>query len=278
MNPSIIIIIILTIILVFIYILSPSSSLPDKPFVYLPTSSVSKVTCANTKQSCQSNDDCNNTCNDVEQMSCVSTSTYGNVCLPKEPDTYCNTEKGGLNIWTGYGFTDQSAWSCMCQYPEYFIGEHCDKPNPYFCTGGTIDNSKGLYDTSCSCPDGTTKMYRAQTNVPFCAISTPSPSLEYGLTGNISKRPSWENIYINNGSQWANHIYSEMYNKSDTTGLINKIQTIIGTSPTLTTTIVSNLCKMTPSPDNLCINNTSVGFSPENFDTVTYTYYDNSYF
>jgi hypothetical protein len=121
-------------------------------------------------------------------------------------------------------------------------------------------------------------MYRAQTNVPFCAISTPSPSLEYGLTGNISKRPSWENIYINNGSQWANHIYSEMYNKSDTTGLINKIQTIIGTSPTLTTTIVSNLCKMTPSPDNLCINNTSVGFSPENFDTVTYTYYDNSYF
>jgi hypothetical protein len=146
---------------------------------------------------------------------CISTTQYGKVCLPREPDNSCNTDKGGIKLWTGYGFTEKQDWSCFCEYPEYYTGPNCNDINPYYCTDGKIDPTKPLQDESCICPPGTEKMYRATTNIPFCAKTLPKDGGGmYGLKGNIKKSPNWINIIINRDQdkfKWADQIYNELY-------------------------------------------------------------------
>lgn len=272
---KIILIIMIGLVCVFaaIYTLIPSRVADTDMFIFTESTSKFSVKCKNVKQPCQSNIDCAQSCSEKELI-CVNTPSYGNVCLPSIPDTSCDTSKGGLPIWTGYGFSETQVWNCMCQFPEYFVGPHCSTPNPYYCTGGSIDQNN-LSDTGCTCPSGTTKMYRANTNVPFCGDNTPTATMKYGLTGNMMIRPSWNNIYVgsNDPNEWVSYIYDELYNSNDQkTSILPKILAIIGTSKTLSSDIANKLCNISPTPDNLC----SSLFTGDVSES-SYTYYDNSY-
>ena len=264
------------ILLVFIFFILPSTKETSK--IVINTSKKSaKVNCSQTKQSCQQDEDCLNTCSDSEKLYCAPTDNYGKVCLPKKPDGTCNKEKGGIQIWTGYGMTDSQRWGCICEYPEYYNGKNCDTPNPYYCTDGNIDPSKPLQEESCTCPDKTIKMFRASTNVPFCASNDSSKGGgEYGLVGNIQKSPNWLNISISTKDKdsWPQKIYDELYDKSDQTKtVIPQIENIIGDNQTLTTDLAKQLCAIQPKPDHLC----DVDF-PEIKNEMIYTYYNKSYF
>jgi hypothetical protein len=266
------------ILLVFIFFILPSTKETSKIIINTSKKSA-KVNCSKTKQSCQQDQDCLNTCSDSEQLTCVSTDNYGKVCLPKVPDGTCNKEKGGISIWTGYGMTESQRWSCICEYPEYYNGEHCDIPNPYYCTDGTIDPSKPLQDESCSCPEKTRKMFRASTNVPFCASTDKDKGGgEYGLLGNIKESPNWENISIipKDSDSWAQKIYDELYDKDkykdQKEEIIKNINSVINDKTILTKDLAEQLCKLEPKPDHLC------NISFPKIDEMIYTYYKNSYF
>ena len=269
-----IIMISLVCILVSIYSLLPSCVADKDMIIFSESVSKSKVNCKNVKQPCQTNTDCSESCSEQELI-CVNTPSYGNVCLPSIPDTSCDTTKGGLPIWTGYGFSETQGWNCMCQFPEYFVGPHCSTPNPYYCTGGTVDPTN-LSDTGCTCPSGTTKMYRANSNVPFCGDNTPNATMKYGLSGDMMIHPSWNNIYVgsNDINEWASDIYNELYNSSNQkASILPKIKEIIGTSKTLSSDIATKLCSILPTPNNLCPSS----FKDGEVSEALYTYYDNSY-
>ena len=261
------------ILLVFIFLILPSSTKETSKIVINTSKKSAKVNCSQTKQSCQQDEDCLNTCSDSEKLSCASTDNYGKVCLPIVPDGTCNKEKGGIPIWTGYGMTESQRWSCICEYPEYYNGRNCETPNPYYCTDGIIDKSKPLQDESCICPEKTTKMFRASTNVPFCASTDESKGGgEYGLFGNIQKSPNWQNISIKSGN-WSQKIYDELYDKSDQTNtVVNTISGIIDGNQKLTTDLAKKLCDIQPKPDHLC----DVPF-PDIKNEMIYTYYNKSY-
>lgn len=265
--------------LIIIYFLLPSTKETSKTVIN-PSNTSSKVKCSQIKQSCQTDNDCSNTCTE-EQLSCISTDNYGKVCLPSVPDSSCNKEKGGIPIWSGYGMTDTSRWSCICQYPEYYNGPNCDLPNPYYCTDGQIDPTKSLQDESCICPEGTKKMFRASTNVPFCAqIDQNKGGGEYGLLGNIYSSPDWRNISIQSVN-WEQKIYDELYDKPDTNNLITKqIYDIIYdktnkkyVGSVLTQDLAKKICSISPKPDHLC----DQPF-PTFKNEMIYTYYTKSYF
>jgi hypothetical protein len=264
--------------LITIYFLLPSIKETSKTITN-PSNTSSKVKCSQTKQSCQTDNDCSNTCTE-EQLSCVSTDNYGKVCLPSVPDSSCNKEKGGIPIWSGYGMTDDSRWSCICQYPEYYNGPNCESANPYYCTDGQIDPTKPLQDESCICPEGTTKMFRASTNVPFCAQKDGQKGGgEYGLLGNIYNSPDWRNISIQSVN-WEQKIYDEMYKNLDKDNITGQIYDIIYDKPNnkykslvLTPDLATKICAIIPKPDNLC----DIPFPP-NKNEMIYTYYTKSYF
>jgi hypothetical protein len=263
------------ILLVLIFFILPSTKETSK-IVINTSKKTAKVNCSQTKQSCQQDQDCLNTCSDSEQLTCVSTDNYGKVCLPRVPDGTCNKDKGGIPIWTGYGMTESQRWSCICQYPEYYNGPNCDIPNPYYCTGGTIDPSKSLQDESCSCPENTKKMFRASSNLPFCAsIIESEGGGKYGLAGNIQKSPNWKNISIStkDNNSWSKKIYDELYDKPDQTNITQEISGIIKDKQTLTTDLATKLCGLQPKPDHLC----DVPF-PKIENEMIYTYYNKSYF
>lgn len=247
-----------------------------------PGMTSAKVTCSSVKTPCVSDESCKVSCNE-ESLKCVDLSKYGSpgvngggsVCLPETPDsTKCNVQKGGSQVWTGYGFADKQEWSCLCSQPGYFNGVACEEQNLSFCTGGTValspDNK--ITDDICTCPTGTKKLYRVENNIPFCAPSTKTDYEQEGMAGNYEKSPNWNNIYIkvsNDINEWASKIATEIGE-----GNVSKIVYILNKYPDknfLTQEIRNDLCGSYPD-SNLC--NQSF---PTNLPTVHYTYYENTY-
>lgn len=284
MNINTIFIIIAIILLLLIFLMIPSLQKMVKVNIN-PSRTSNKVNCVNQKKSCKNDNDCQSSCNE-EQLKCISTTQYGKVCLPSEPDNSCNTQKGGIKLWTGYGFTEKQDWSCFCEYPEYYTGANCEVTNPYYCTDGMIDPTKPLQDESCICPSGTEKMYRATTNVPFCAKTLPEDGGGmYGLKGNITKSPNWTNIIIKRDTDiWVNDIYNELYKNSLNKNQIkNNIKNILDNNNNninkLSYDIVKQFCNIDPKPDYLCnpLCNEE-DFNKFNINESIYTYYKNAYF
>lgn len=282
-----------------------STSQDTTKTVVNPSVSSKKISCSTVRTPCDPNNanSCSQVCNDPEEMMCVNLDQLqpsdknvnggGYVCLPKSPDTTkCDQNKGGAYVWTGYGFTDQQDWSCLCTRPEYFNGPTCDNQNPSFCSGGTLDMTKPMGNDMCICPPGTKKMFREYGNLPFCASTDPQKGGgDQGLYGNIESYPSWVNVYYDIGfdpskpvqdrTTWAQAIANELYKQNPTSTQITNIQTILNKYPKvyqLNQDIVNNICGLSDvGQTELCRNNIPQGFNPNYEAVVSYTYYDNAY-
>ena len=297
-TPILILLGILTIIFIWLWytIYSQKSRGTDRTVVIPSTSSQGiKKKCISTRTPCDKYDpnSCNNSC-DEQNLICVDLSTVGDssggsVCLPTEPDTSCNIQNGGVNVWTGYGFTETQGWSCLCQHPEIYNGEHCTNLNPSFCSGGSLDSTKSFTDPNfCTCPSGTKKLKRVMGNTPFCASTVPNSGELYGLAGNM--KGTWEDIYTNiNGANnlyndWSANIASLLFglnytdkNKSDIQNILLGVDST-GKLGYLTPDIANKFCAMSGVSNKFCSQsggtvNFPIGFTP----VVSYTYYDNSF-
>jgi hypothetical protein len=251
-----------------------------------------KVDCTVRKTLCDPDDPqaCSSACNNVEEMKCVKLND-DYVCLPSAPDKSCNAAHGGLDVWTGYGFTDQKGWSCLCTEPQIFGGEHCDTPNPAYCGGGamsvipasdprcTPENGYQFFNTfcvKCDCPAGFTKMMRAVDNTPICVSNTAAGGGGYmGMLGNYVQSPDWRNVYYNvstaNNNDWAGMIAKEFsYGEpSKVVAVLNKY----GTPTTLTSSITTDLAALAPT-----VFASRTPFDPNyREDRVSYSYFNNLY-
>lgn len=297
-----------------------SSLYNTTPIIVNITEGKSQKNCKNIRTPCDPKDPnaCNNSCTE-DELTCVSLDSInpqggskfnggGNVCLPQPVNIDCNSDKGGVLVWTGYAEVNDQTWSCLCMYPDRFNGPGCNNVSPGFCTGGTVNTSNlsGKYpdDSLCTCPSGTRKMVNSYNNLPFCA-----PSF---LSGNQFEPPNWSNIYFNPSfktsatnppditQSWSQNITNEIYypnnldldsntdsNKSFTQ-ILSNINPGDQESPldlqTLTLSasdeICSSACKkpfvLTPNEKMCdCKNNSSTNYSDQikSLNTVFYTYY-----
>lgn len=252
-----------------------------------PSTTYIKNNCSSVRTPCDKTDrsSCSTQCSNTEEMSCVDMDDgSGSFCLPSNVNTPCNLDNGGIRVWTGYGFTEQQGWSCLCSHPEYFSGPSCDTKTPSFCTNGNLDTttpSKKFTDEMCTCPSGTQKMYREYGNTPFCASVNKDSPINY--IGNYVAYPNWQNIFYNpkptaqDYTEWAKVIAYEMYgNVTDKTqpilAYLNKFK-----SPKvfqLTTDMVNGLCDL--SVDG---NLKKDSFQPDKYlkNEVRFSYYDNNF-
>jgi hypothetical protein len=249
-----------------------------------PSTTYMKNDCSSVRTPCDKTDrsSCSASCNNTEEMTCVDMDDgSGSFCLPSNVKTPCNLENGGIRVWTGYGFTEEQGWSCLCSHPEYFSGPSCDTVTPSFCTNGNLDMSpsKKFTDDMCTCPDGTEKMYREYGNTPFCATIKKDSPINY--IGNYVAYPNWQNVFYNpkpkaqDYSDWAKAIANEMYGNTD------KIQPILAylnkfTTPKvlqLTTEMVNGLSDAFKDG-----NLRADSFHPEKYlKEVRFSYYDNNF-
>jgi hypothetical protein len=315
MNYFIIFLIIfLTVLFLYIWhtMSSTLSSSSDK-FIFNPMSAQSKATCVNTKTPCDPNDSnsCNNSCTEQELM-CVNLDDYqpsitksgeapkninggGHVCLPSRPNLDCNFNNGGAIVWTGYGFTENANWSCLCTEPSVFSGPSCKTQNPSFCSGGTVtvDPNKSFdYNNLCNCPSGTVMLYR-DNNIPICVPNVPNVGQGYkGLAGNRDN--TWVSLLVNpnkgdNCVNWSQEISSELNISS-----VPVLEILLNSklNPSIPPVILTQqqadaICKIpefssktqfkkycTPSPDGSYV---ASNFTLPNDLVVNYTYYDNTY-
>lgn len=302
MNPILILLGVLTIIFCWLwYSISSQTSKGDQRTIVIPSTASPKNKCVSVKTPCDKQDpnSCDNSC-DEEGMYCVDLSEYGDksggsVCLPLKPNIDCNVQNGGINVWTGYGFTESQGWSCLCQHPEIFGGPHCENQNPSFCSGGNpLDMTKDFSDPNfCTCPANTQKMTRTTGVTPFCASTDPANGGgKYGLAGNL--KGTWKDIYINimppNDlyQYWSAKIAYSLFGANPTKQDFDNVLQILlatdssGSLPNLTQNIATQLCNI-PGVDlaeGFC--SQSVPSAPINFPTgyspeVSYTYYDNSF-
>jgi hypothetical protein len=248
------------VILVLIDTLSKKNKLTNtSPTMINPVNNPLAKDCLSERVACNPKDpsSCSKSCNNVQEMKCVILDNItspegkainggGYVCLEDYPTIKCNIDKGGVYVWTGYGFTNNQTWDCYCMYPEFFGGPGCETVNPDICAGGTVDVSKlnGSEPTSdiCTCPPGTTLLLRGDTNTPYCESTDPSKGGGmYGLAGNLHSSPDWRNVLfrkpvVSSGSiapetttQWATDIVQELTASYDpgnptTQGLVKTVQ------------------------------------------------------
>ena len=254
------------------YVISKSSSPPQKGSTIIPYQGSKSVDCSSTKTLCDpSNPTSCQTCLNTGEMQCVPLNGE-NVCLPKQPDISCNTKNGGQYVWTGYGMTQDQEFVCLCTRPEIFNGPSCDTPNPAFCSQGSVDMSKYETDKICTCPKDT-KMLLRKDNSPFCVSTDPAKGGgENGLYGNFKPHPDWHNVFFNpsdkDNTTWAQNIAHEFeYND------VNKIVGILNANPVqkLTQNIVSQLSDL----PNFKKSNTP--FDPNYKPVVSYMYYEDAY-
>lgn len=282
--------------IVIVYEFKSSLSAPSKGSVLVPDSNVStKVDCSVKKTTCIPEDptSCQNSCSGPEEMKCVKMNTEY-VCLPKGPDVSCNKDHGGINVWTGYGFTDQKEWSCLCTVPQLYGGPSCDTVNPAYCGGGNleviqkndpkckIENGYQIYNNmcvKCNCPTDYGLVMRAEDNTPMCVSKTVQGGGGYmGLYGNYVKSPDWRNVYYNIDSKtndpWSTLISKEFY-YSDTPKIKAVLDKYISSNKLpdkLTQNIVNDLAGLSSNFKS------NTPFDPNyKEDKVSYMYFDNVY-
>jgi hypothetical protein len=207
--------------------ITKKSSAPDVGKPFIPFTSEKTKTCSSEKVPCDPNspNSCN-ICNDPEHMKCVKVPNGDSVeylCLPKEPDINCNAQNGGRYIWTGYGFTQQKDWQCLCTKPEIYNGPTCEIKNPSYCSNGTITDINNPLRTICQCNPEKNKLLFRDNNTPMCVPYLPQDGGgENGLYGNYYKSPDWRNVYFmrSDKKQWANDIATE-FNYQDEGSIFN---------------------------------------------------------
>jgi hypothetical protein len=246
---------------------------PEVGKPYIPFTSSAKIMCSDEKVSCDPNDSssCRNQCMDPAEMSCVKMNNEY-VCLPKKPDINCNKNNGGEYIWTGYGFTQNKDWACLCTRPEIYNGPHCDIKNPSYCSGGKIGNIKENLNTICKCPDNTGLLFR-DINTPFCAPDKPEGGGgENGLYGNYFPSPDWRNIFYmtkkGDRNDWAQKIANE-FNYGDMQGILDILNNHLDVFH-LDQNIINEITKLPGFP-------TGYKLDPNYRIVVPYTYYENTY-
>lgn len=282
-------------IFIFLYINLNKSFDSDNNTILNPTGNFIKADCNAVRTNCDLSDpsSCNSKCSEV--MKCINLNALNGqatdinkggsgigVCVLNKPDIKCNVNNGGYLVWTGFGFTNQQEWSCLCNNASYYSGPSCENLNPAFCVNGSINTDVNITDVTNSCvcdnPDYPNRMQWADSNIPFCANKDKT---------DIKKWPNWENAYINtntsnNTSQWAEDIANEMYDRKNADGNIAAIKSILLTfnpiPSMLTPDIINALCapNVLPSPgaSGICSQPLPTGFEP----SVSYTYYQDAEF
>lgn len=178
-------IVILLIVLTVLIILGISYT-PQLKQVFIDPGTVdANPICQFEPTTCNNDQDCTK-CSDNEEMYCVSLNRnedqakmYGKsqkYCLPKLPESGCNTKNGGIWTWTGWSDTNRMEWDCLCTYPEISGNPGCTELNPNVCQG---DGAVWNYDASlsstniaptfknCKCGPNTT-LLATTTGVPLC--------------------------------------------------------------------------------------------------------------
>lgn len=300
--------------LIFLKNVSKSSLYNTTPILVNPSSGQSTRDCKNIRTPCDPKDpnSCNNSCTE-DELTCVNLDSInpqgggkynggGNVCLPQPTNVDCDTDKGGVLVWTGYASVDDQQWSCLCMYPDRFNGDGCKNVATGFCSGGTINTSnlKGQYpdNSLCICPSGTRKMINSFNALPFCA-----PSF---LAGNQYEPPTWSNIYFtpdptdSKGQAWSQKITDEIYypnsldtdsnnesnknfgeilqntNKGDSDSPIDLETLTKGAADNICSTACKGLFGVTPNEKMCdCTNNSSINYKDQvaSLNKVFYTYY-----
>ena len=133
MNIKLIIIVIIAIlfvILITVPIISVyfKTRLPDSVNVNAKYSDNKKL-CHKVPTECDTDMECATNCIDNDEYSCQLSNNGKKYCLPeKTAKTYtCNTNTGGVPVWTGWGSTNRMEWDCMCLYPQFFGGPGCSQ-------------------------------------------------------------------------------------------------------------------------------------------------------
>jgi len=288
-----VILLIIILLIIFIYLYNNINQKPEsKKSKIQPFSTNVKNDCTVMRIECDPKivNPCSSLCNNDIELQCQreENDPKGFVCAPPKPPIIdCQSDKGGIMVWSGYGFTDNMDWSCLCTQPGYFNGIDCKNKNPGLCTGGTFDVSKkGFSNESCTCPENTKKMIDSRTNLAFCANTNPIQGGLYGLAGNKPIYPAWESIYFNintndNYDSWVRRISDELYigNYNQTLTRPKILQILIENNDLkLKKETALKLCDFTNMPNanksGLC----DIKF-PENYDPIsTYTYFPYAHF
>lgn len=286
--------------IVIFYFFKKSATPPKKGSIIVPDSNTdNKVDCITKKTKCNGPDDssCQNLCQGPNEMKCVKMNNEY-VCLPQGPDTTCNKDHGGIDVWTGYGFNDNTEWSCLCSSPQIYGGPNCNTLNPAYCSGGKLDviktddpnckieNGYQIFNNmcvKCNCPDNYGLAMRSDDNTPICISKNEKDGGGYmGLYGNYVKSPDWRNVYynINNiNTSKEQDLWSKLIGYEFSYGDNIKIKSILDkyNNPiNLTQDIVNELIKLSPSFKS------NTPFDPDynknNKDSmVSYSYFNNVY-
>ncbi len=146
-----------------------------------PGTGISNKKCTSQVVECSTDNDCSSNCvesSQGEEMKCieikVNNKNYGNtkkVCALAKAEIKCNTQYGGLPVWSGWTNPDRMEWDCLCMYPNYAGGESCSKLNPNVCNGGQgfqwNANDGPPENGICTCVDGQEKIID-KNGVPIC--------------------------------------------------------------------------------------------------------------
>ena len=146
-----------------------------------PGTGINNKKCTSQVVECSTDNDCSSNCvesSQGEEMKCieikVNNKNYGNtkkVCALAKAEMKCNTQYGGLPVWSGWTNPDRMEWDCLCMYPNYAGGESCSKLNPNVCNGGQgfqwNANDGPPENGICSCVDGQEKIID-KNGVPIC--------------------------------------------------------------------------------------------------------------
>ena len=147
-----------------------------------PGTGISNKKCTSQIVECSTDSDCSSNCvesSQGEQMKCielkVNNKDYGNtkkVCALAKAEMKCNTQYGGLPVWSGWTNPDRMEWDCLCMYPNYAGGESCSKINPNICNGGkgfewNANDGPPEKTGICTCVDGQEKIID-ENGIPIC--------------------------------------------------------------------------------------------------------------
>jgi hypothetical protein len=145
--------------------------------------------CLSTNVNCNTDDDCDKVCkrDSNVKITCQSIQRppgdplFGKtqkICKPKKPtDVQCNSETGGVWVWTGDNSTNTQQWSCVCAYPSYYGNEKngCTRLNNGVCSNGKFTYNAYIKNgppsqEDCKCNDGYIKLNKAEINqgIPIC--------------------------------------------------------------------------------------------------------------
>lgn len=146
---------------------------------------VNPVTC-DTTQDCVS--DCLEAseglemiCKDITRTTDEQEKIYGKstkICTDASAKMDCNTDLGGILVYSGSAGDERMEWDCICSYPEYAGSDGCKTINADVCGGPsnksgfnwTIANGEPSKQL-CECPDGKT-LIRTDDNKPICIPSS----------------------------------------------------------------------------------------------------------